>query len=55
MAAEPRHVKLRRHVEIVLAIAEEDEQPSRSISRAERLIAEIEQAAADLRAIARGR
>lgn len=47
--------RLRRQAELLHDLADRYEQPSRSTVRAEMLIAEVEQAAADIRAIARGR
>lgn len=47
--------QLRRQADILLDLADRYETPSRSTVRLEALIADVEQAADDVRAVARGR
>lgn len=47
--------QLRRQADILLDLADRYDSPSRSTVRAEALIADVEQAAEDVRAVARGR
>lgn len=47
--------QLRRQANLLLALADQYERPSRTLARAELLIDDVEQIAADVRAIARGR
>ena len=56
-ATKPRTAadRLREQADILLDLADRYDQPSRSLVRAEQLIGAVEQAAADIRAVARGR
>lgn len=56
-ASSPRTAadRLRQQADVLLTLADQFESPSRSTARAERLIAEVEQVATDVRAVVRGR
>ena len=47
--------KLRMHASELLYLADQYDIPSRSMNRVEKLVGQVEQVAADVRAVARGR